>query len=256
MVIKSKVATVLAKEGKKVSNQKRINILTDIVTITNADVFVFPGGWFSAGRRKVETIYEDLESMITPLAKDSYICVGVDGRKKEPWAKDQNAIAISNKGIIAGSRKFHSAPTEKTLVELADSYLEQEQGLKRRFNLGGRDCYLAVCYDSFGIRHQNIQNPGVGIILNHIHGFFPIGQGNSGDTYFVRHGLAGASKQWDCPIFGSTIFFDREIPQNWQSGVVWNQGDESTMHWKYEDNPLQPSEVITGKDLLVKVYEV
>jgi hypothetical protein len=254
--MKKRIATVLAKDRKEVSNSKRARILTEIVTSVNADVFVFPGGWFSAGRKRAEAIYADIEQSLKPIAGYSYVCLGVDGRKQEPWAKDQTALAISKQGIVACARKFHSAPTEKSLVELADSYLEAEADLDRFFLLDERHCYLAVCYDSFGIRHQNIKNPNIDIVLTSIHGFFPVGQGNSGDTYFVRHGLAGASKQWNCPVFGSAIFFDREIPENWQSGVIWDKGDTPTQYWSYADNPLEPKEIHKGKNLLVKIYEV
>ncbi|WP_256242165.1 hypothetical protein [Bacillus sp. V3B] len=74
------------------------------------------------------------------------------------------------------------------------------------FSGEGEKFYTAVCYDSFGIKHNHIQNSGVHGILNLVHQFWSKGQGNSGDVFFARHGFAGASKQWECPIFGATVF--------------------------------------------------
>jgi len=56
---------------------------------------------------------------------------------------------------------------------------------------------------------------------------------------FARKGLAGASKAWNCPVFGSVVFFYREIPPRWPSGVYWNQGNKSVQSWKYKNNPVK-----------------
>ena len=48
-------------------------------------------------------------------------------------------------------------------------------------------------------------------ILNLIHSFYPKGTSNSGDVPFVRKGFPGASKNWNCPVFGAVVFFEREI---------------------------------------------
>jgi hypothetical protein len=57
----------------------------------------------------------------------------------------------------------------------------------------------------------------------------------------VRHGFAGASREWGCPVFGAAVFFDRRVPRNWPSGVYWTRGDVSTQVWGYDDNPLRPA---------------
>jgi len=76
--------------------------------------------------------------------------------------------------------------------------------------------------------------------LDLVHGFYPRGKGDSGDVYYVKHGFAGASKEWNCLVFGSAVFFNREIPERWPSGVYWNQGNKSTKKWRYRDNPIKP----------------
>lgn len=48
------------------------------------------------------------------------------------------------------------------------------------------------------------------------------GYGPSGDVDFARKGFAGASQQWDCPVFGTAVFFDRAIPENWPTGVRYH----------------------------------
>jgi len=40
-------------------------------------------------------------------------------------------------------------------------------------------------------------------------------------------------------VFGAVVFFDREIPTNWPTGVFWKSNKESTKNWKYVDNPLE-----------------
>lgn len=66
--------------------------------------------------------------------------------------------------------------------------------------------FLAVCYDSFGIKHQKLRKRGVDLVFDLIHGFYPKGEGGSGEVYFAKHGLAGAAKQWNCPVFGAVVF--------------------------------------------------
>ena len=104
-------------------------------------------------------------------------------------------------------------------------------------------CYLAVCYDCFGIRKKEIKNPGIDIILDLTHGFHKQGYGPSGDVDFARKGFAGASMQWQIPVFGTGVFFKREVPQNWPSGVMW-AGTKSVKSFKYEDNQMHWNEKI------------
>jgi hypothetical protein len=133
-------------------------------------------------------------------------------------------------------------------IQLADSYTEGDSGYQRIINVNGKKAFLAVCYDSFGIRHEKFKNPKVQLIFNLVHAFWPRGEKGSGEVYFAKHGFAGSSKQWKCLVFGAAVFFNREIPQNWPTGVVWNQGNKSTKEWRYKDNPLCPQKEFSIKD--------
>lgn len=179
---------------------------------------------------------------------------------KDDYSQCQIAIAVSKGGIDAIGRKFHPSPQEVEHVELAKDYLYEEDGKSRVFELNGVKYFMCVCYDSYGVRHKNLPNPNVDVVLNLVHCFYPRGVGPSGDTYFARHGFAGAAKQWDCPVFGAAVFFDRNIPERWPSGVYWNQGDKSTQKWQYKDNPVKSQnefEVNIKEGIaLVKIYDL
>jgi hypothetical protein len=58
----------------------------------------------------------------------------------------------------------------------------------------------------------------------------------SGDVYWAKNGMAGASMKWCIPVYASTIFYNRTIPQRWPSGVLSDNKNGSTKSWKYEDN--------------------
>jgi hypothetical protein len=126
---------------------------------------------------------------------------------------------------------------------------------------------MAVCYDVFGLK--KLPNPGVNIILNTIHQFTPRCKckgakckcgAASGDVDFARKGLAGASKAWNSPVFGSVVFFNRSIPQKWPSGVYWNQGHKSVQKWKYKNNPIKEEDefelLIKEGVALVRIYDI
>ncbi len=102
----------------------------------------------------------------------------------------------------------------------------------RIFTKNGKKFYLAV----FGIRHQKTSNPGVDAILTLAHRFYPRDRGPSGDVDFARKGFAGASVQWNCPVFGTAVFFDRTIPAQWPTGVLWCEKNKSVKDFKYADN--------------------
>ncbi len=215
-----KLASILKQSNGNFSNKQRLKDLLDIINMDNSDLFLFPAGYFYSKYNSAEAVCKDVEEKISPYLRDKVVCTGIDGFFKKPQAEEQIALAINNKGIAAYARKFH--PTKTESINRAKSFLELEQGFQRILEFGGIKFYLAICYDSFGIRQKNIQNPEVDVILNLIHGFFPFGEKNCGENYFVRHGLAGASKQWKCPVYASTTFFNRKIPINFPSGVLWN----------------------------------
>jgi len=267
------VATVVLQSDsdKDYSNDGRMKALSQIVdpiaeeTLGNG-VILFPGGWFCTDREKPSTIYDWVEKQIKnilgEIEEHIVVCTGIDGSvDEEDYSNDQIGIAVSRKGIEAIGRKFYPAPQEKGHVELADSYSSKEEGKSRIFELNGVKYFMCVCYDTYGVRHKELSNSeGVNVVLNLVHCFYPKGEGPSGDPYFARHGFAGASKQWKCPVFGTAVFFNREIPERWPSGVYWNQGDKSTQNWKYKDNPLKPSrdipvDIPEGK-AMVRIYDL
>ncbi len=241
------VATVIMQSPGDSSNDTRKTLLSRILwelakELDEDCVILFPGGYYSAGRQEARTIYSSVGNFVRDelarTGKNFVICIGIDGRK-ERYARDQIAMAVSKKGIEAIGRKFHPAPVEIGYVELAEDFRSMEEGKPRTFYFGGRTYFLGACYDSFGIKHLLLSNPGVDVVLDLVHGFTESGEG-SGCSYFARHGFAGTSKHWKCPVFGAAVFFNRKIPEDWPSGVFWNQANKSTQDWSYSDNPLKP----------------
>jgi len=263
------VATVvLQSNGVATNNTERrkalLEIIEKVVRETDKDgIILFPGGYYSAGKGKADPLFDFVEKQIgealRKIERDIVVCLGIDGRVRK-YAKDQIAIAVGKNGVRAIGRKFHYAPQERGHIELATNHLSKESGYSRIFDFNGNQYFLAACYDSFGIRQKLIPNPGVDVILDFIHGFHLKGEGGSGDVYFAKHGLAGAAKQWKCPAFGAAVFFNRDIPQNWPSGIYWNQGNRSTRSWRYKDNPVKAARSVScsipeGK-ALIRIYDL
>jgi len=227
-------------------NPDRLTALEDIVSavveeIGNAYIVIlFPGGWFSAGPDDVWPVLteleEDIAGRLLPRHKKVTVVFGADGR----GPKDQFAVAMTYKGTEAVGRKFHPAPGEEDALERATSHTKKEKGRPRVLSVAELRIYLCICYDAFGIRQLDLPEPrgGVDAILDLVHAFYPKGKGMSGESYYAKHGFAGASKQWGCPVFGAAVFVARQVPTRWPSGVLWNQGDKSTKKWKYRDNPI------------------
>ena len=184
-------------------------------------------------------------------------------RMESNYAGDQIGLAVDRDGIIAIGRKFHPAPQEKGHIKLADDYLSEEDGKSRIFELNGVKYFMCVCYDTYGLRHLDLPNPGVDVVLNLVHSIYP----RSSPSYFAKHGLAGASRQWGCPVFGAVVFFGCRILENWPTGVCWNMGDISTRNWRYVDNPVRSKDEFylkikkdrphANEDIaLVKIYDL
>lgn len=262
------VATVILQSNGKYSNDERLKVLSQIVDLVTKEmdgdgVILFPGGWFNANKQEARNLNKWVErnvrDTLSEKERNIIVSLGIDGRVGQ-YAKDQIGIAISKKGIEAIGRKFHPAPQEKGHVELAKDHLSKEENKSRVFDLNGRKYFLCACYDSFGIKQKRIHNFGIDVILDLVHGFYPKGEDGSGDVYFAKHGFAGASKEWDCLVFGAAVFFNRKIPKRWPSGVYWNQGGKSTQKWRYEDNPIKPQvefEVSIKEGIaLVRIYNV
>ena len=258
-VHKNFLATVIleSEDDTQYDAQQRLQTLTSVVSYITAHnpgngIIVFPAGMFFTGEKAPSIIYSWLENAIcshlATIEKHVIICFGIDGSvDDEKYSRDQIAVAVNKTGIIALGRKFYPQKTECGHVNLAGNFNIPEDGKSRIFRFGDASYYLAMCYDSFGIKNQNIKNPGVNGLIELAHCFYPKGQGPSGESYFARHGFAGASRQWNCPVFGTGVFFRRTIPENWPTGVLWNQGTISTTKWNYGMNPLKPVEVIRMK---------
>lgn len=240
------------------SYSDRTGLLDNIITKAGklADIIILPAGFYTT-RRKPDKMYCEVENHIkdylTKMSLDTTICFGIDGR----GGKDQIGLAINKKGMISIARKFY--PTIKEYnIKIADNHISIEDGISRIFPIKDRNFYLAICYDSYGIRKKHLSNPSVQGIINLVHRFDPFGEGTSGDVYFAKYGFAGSSKQWECPTFGATTFFKREIPDRWPTGVMWNQGEKSVQNWKYTDNGITQTSKMNlsygSEDTLIKMY--
>ena len=269
------IATVLLEEFQEryghTDNKKRLQILLKILKETasktrDSGILLFPAGFFQTARFKPSTKYQQ---WISPIKRSLnqirnrriVVVIGVDGRNASkgqiPMFKDQVALAIDRSGIMAEARKFHPTNGEMGFTVLAKDYLAQENGRSRIFELNGKRFYLAVCYDCMGIKRNRL-NPNVNGVLNLIHQFSARCQcetetcrcenNASGDVYWARHGLAGASLIWGASAYGSVIFYRRKIPERWPSGVITHRKNGNTKTWRYEDNIIKRENEI----LLVK----
>ncbi len=278
---KPEIATVLIEsdEQYEYADKQRLDLLLEILKefaskTQDSGILLFPAGYFHTSHFKPSTKYEKFISPIKEALnkiKNRRIVVvfGVDGRntsKTSKGFKDQIALAINRSGVIAAARKFHPAPGEEEYVEPATDYLAEENGKSRIFDLNGKRFYLAVCYDVYAIK--NYKNPTealskpkkkVDAILNCIHGFNPTGPG-SGDSYWARKGMAGASRKWRCPVYGSAIFFEGKKIKNWPGGVLCkDKMNESIQDWKYADNKIKKAnqfEVPSSKESAIVSFQI
>lgn len=239
---KLNVATVTIRSRGKYTNASRAELMAKVLQKigSSVDAVVFPAGFYRTRGRpstQIDGFVQHCESLVRSTSNDiMVVCFGIDGRS----TKDQIAVAVGSNGILGAGRKFHPTTEEAGWAETANSADAKEMGYPRVFEVKSKRIFLAVCYDGFGIRHKGLMNPGVDIVFDLVHAFYPPGEGGSGDPYFAKHGFAGASKQWGCATFGAAVFFKRHIPPNWPTGVMWNQGNKSTQRWRYSENPLKP----------------
>ena len=250
------LATVIleATHDDQYDNQMRLDILKSVVSTLATDhpndgIIVFPAGMFFTNLNPPSSIYSPIEPAISQylatLKSHIIVCFGIDGSIDfDGYARDQIAVAIDRTGIIALGKKFYPAKAERGHVNLAGNFNIIENGKSRIFTLGKSSFYLGMCYDGFGIKNQNIKNPGVTGFIELAHCFYPKGQGPSGESYFARHGFAGTAREWNCPVYGTAVFFKREVPEHWPTGVIWNQGSISTTKWNYSLNPLKPVKIM------------
>lgn len=230
-------ATLHCKQANSPNETSRLKLVERIIQeFSNCDILLFPAGLFCYGKLKQATISEIAKKVQEIICKNDSsmtVCFGVDC----DFNKDQLAVAVDSSGILALGRKFYTAKGEEN-IQIASSCNELEQGYKRAFEKKGKRFWLAICYDCFGIRKQNIPNPGVDILLTLVHKFRGQNVKGSGYVDFARKGFAGASAHWSCPVFGTAVFFEREIPERWPTGVSWNSHGKSVKTFKYEDNTL------------------
>ena len=229
--------TLESSSSKSFDNKSRLSLLGSAVrNSADADVILFPAGFFQLheqNERKIIALADEVCDFLRKSGVSITVCFGIDCADGE----DQLALAVTRDGIIAMGRKFYPTYDERDVIRIARSYDEKEMRYSRFFEIGGKRFYLAVCYDTFGIRHCQLSNPGVDAVLVLAHQFWPRGYGPSGDVDFARKGFAGASQQWDCPVFGTAVFFDRAIPENWPTGVRYHS-EQSVKQFKYSDNTL------------------
>jgi len=231
--------TALIKNFGVFDNESRYLLLNEIIKIIdyNVNSITLPAGFLNFdnfGKNDLQLVERRISKILIDNEKDIVVCFGIDVDK----SIHQFGIAVSPKGILSVGRKFFPTDEEKNKIVIANSFEEKEFGYERTFNWKSKKYFLAVCYDCFGIKHKQLPNKGIDYIINLVHEFFPHGESGSGEVYFAKHGIAGASKQWNCPTFASAVFVNRDVPMNWQSGIIWNKGNLSTRLWKYEDNPL------------------
>lgn len=259
-----RIATVVIASDGNYDNQSRRTLMREVIrnVAEIADVLVFPAGYYTTKGRpstRLKSFAEQTRVMITSAKHEIIVCFGIDGRATKDQVKDQIAVAIGANGIIAAARKFQPTEDEDGFIDVAPDPFIGEGQYSRIFEIVGRRVFLAVCYDSYGIRQRSLENPHIDIVLNLVHKFNPRPETCSSTQYFAMYGFAGASREWGCPTFGAAVFFNRPIQPRWPTGVIWNQGAKGIKSWKYSDNPLKPSqkfEIEDGEKALVIVYHL
>ena len=223
-------------------NKSRQDFLKDILEqLSQSDIVLLPGGFLVGKHQSKSNIDLDvklIQNTLNRFAPEVTLCFGIDFDD----GNDQLALAVNRNGLIALGRKFSPTKMEAGIIRQATSPFELEYGYSRTFKIKGKVFYLAVCYDCFGICHEDIENPGIDAVLVLSHQFQPRGKENSGDVDFVRKGVAGVSNQWNCPAFVSSVFFDRDISTNWPTGVLWSGEGRSVKTFKYDENRLHWNE--------------
>lgn len=228
-----------------------------------ADVLLFPAGYFTTKSRPsthLESFAEQTRELIASAQHEIIVCFGIDGRATKDQVKDQTAVAIGPNGVIASARKFQPTEDEDGFIDIAPGPFIGEGQHPRIFEIGGKRVFLAVCYDSYGIRQRSLENPDIDMIFNLVHKFNPRPEPCSSTQYFAMYGFAGASRGWDCPTFDAAVFFNSPILPRWPTRVLWNQGAKAIKSWRYSDNPLKvllEFEVNnTTEKALVRVYHL
>ncbi|MDR1155629.1 MAG: hypothetical protein LBL04_13060 [Bacteroidales bacterium] len=224
----------------------RDEILKKVVqTFGKEDIILLPAGFYDVTDSKEEIrTTEEISRLLSETKSKSVVCLGIDVGNDT-----QLAVAIDKSGIRAKGRKFFPTDEEKKYLNSAKSFDSREPeffdngepGHGRFVECKGKQFYLAVCYDSYGIREYEISKPEkTNAVLNLVHGFTRSGEG-SGISYFIRYGFGGGSRHWKCPVFGAAVLFNREVPKRWQPGFKCREGVENLQSITYADNLLEYS---------------
>lgn len=241
-----RIATVCIESWGEITLENWMQLLQKVLNEfgQQVDVFIFPAGFFNIeeGFEKYsERMREELADALQKANTSAILCIGVDANQQQ----DQLALAVNRNGLIAMAKKFYPTVDEADFINLASDPFSGENGLPRVFSLKGRKIFLAICYDSFGIRKHALKNTDISVIVNLVHGFTPKGEPGCGDVFFARHGFAGSSRQWRCPTFAAAVFWERSVPEKWPTGVMWSLGAKTTKDWKYSDNAIDQPDGIT-----------
>ncbi|WP_292393008.1 hypothetical protein [Methanoculleus sp. UBA303] len=256
-------------EKNRAKNEDRFTALTRIITDLAASysgpgVVVFPGGYFHSGTDEVDAQENSyLQAMVDRVAgllnalphhpAPIYATIGIDGKvdvqEGDSYRYDRNqvGIAVTRDGLVAFAKKFYPTDDrEKNLVDLAESYSSRETALGQRwdrvFSIGKQGFYLAICNDIKGL--PAIEKPdGVAYILNLVHGCYRPGEGPK-CTYFVRMGFGGASRSWKCPVFGTVVFFQRDIAEKWRPGMYYRTWDKMPIQCTTDENSTMPEHTL------------
>jgi predicted amidohydrolase len=218
-------------------------------------LLVLPAGFLDAGDRKPSGVCRQAATAVSRALVDapegSVVCLGVDGRGD----CDQLGMAIGRGGVVAMARKFHPIGDERECLERAESAWALEGDKPRVFSFGALEFYIAVCYDSFGIRKERVRRLA-DVVVNLVHGFSRPGKPGSGSFYYARDGMLGAARTWGCPAVAAALF-DGGIHRNWPTAVIWD-GPRDPSRWRYADNPLRSAGILEcrhgGETALLDVY--
>ncbi|MEM5799311.1 MAG: hypothetical protein QXZ43_01435 [Candidatus Aenigmatarchaeota archaeon] len=255
------IATITFKTKKdflNYSNNKVFSVLKIIVeeVLKNTQgngIILFPAGWFYSNK-KPKKLYEifskKIENYLKNFDREIVVCVGFDGRKN---LKDQLGICITKKGVISIGRKFYPIKSEKDYLDSAPDHLSKEDNKSRIFKFNKKKYYISVCYDVFGIKKENVENPGVDAILNLVHEF----KNNDSEANYLRHGCAGASNKWKVPVYVSVNFY-KNSEVNFPSGIKWYKGKTYSKLCKYKSIKIEPKKEfevkISQNVALVRIY--
>lgn len=252
-------------EKNRANNEDRFAALARIITdlshrYPGPGVVVFPGGYFHSGTDEVDApensylraMVERVAGLIHTLPHHPapvYAVIGIDGMvdlREGPshrYDRNQVGIAVSRDGLVAFAKKFYPTNAiEQDLVDCATDYLSRETALGQQwgrfFAISEKKFYLAVCNDIKGLPAEE-KPDDVGYILNLVHGCYRRGDGPLG-TYFVRIGFGSASRSWKCPVFGTVVFFQRDITEKWRSGMYYRTWEKEPKNCSTDENSVMP----------------